>query len=356
MRRRLSAPGLRVLGLRVLGLRVLGLRVLGLLALGLLAMTGCTAAPPIAMSLTGLPGWAEADHEAALAEFRRVCCDARYSGDPPPGWAAVCVAASRATDARAFFETAFRPRYQSGTALITGYYEPVVEGALVPDDRFEVPLYALPADLDPSTPYLTRAEIVAGALASRGLELVWLADPVEAFFLQIQGSGRVRLPDGRLVRLGYAGKNGHPYVALGRLLVERGEMELGRVTADAIKTWLRADPARRARLMNENPSYVFFRELADLPPEAGPIGTLGLPLAAGRSAAVDPAFHPLGLPIWIDAPGPHRGLWIAMDTGGAIRGAGRADLFLGTGAAAGAAAGALRAEGQVIGLVPKGAG
>jgi len=326
-------------------------------------MTGCTIAtrasmPPLTFG--DLSGWARADHTAALEQFRRVCRDARFEGDPPPGWAALCVSAAQAADPRAFFESAFRPEPRDSLALLTGYYEPVIDGALVPGDRYAVPIHARPPELEAGRLYFSRAEIVAGALDGRGLELVWLADPVEAFFLQVQGSGRVRLPDGRLLRLGYAGKNGHPYEAIGRLLVEMGQMQLEQVTAQAIKDWLRADPVRGAELMDRNPSYVFFRELVGLPPEAGPIGTLGLPLTAGVSVAVDPDFNRLGLPVWIapdagpDAPQP--GLWIAMDTGGAIRGPARADLFLGTGEAAGRQAGRLRASGRIVALVPRRAG
>jgi membrane-bound lytic murein transglycosylase A len=333
--------------------------------LGMLVMTSCAPPPPLTFS--GLEGWAAADHAGALTEFRRVCAEARFAAAPPPHWAALCVAAAGAVDARGFFETHFWPEPRGGAdpggALLTAYYEPVADGALVPGGRYIVPLHAPPPGLDRGAPQPTRAQIVAGALAGQGLELVWLADPAEAFFLQIQGSGRIRLPDGRLLRLGYAGKNGHPYRAIGKLLVDRGEMRLDQVTADAIKAWLRADPARGARLMDENPSYVFFRELAGLPAEAGPVGTLGLPLTAGRSVAVDPEFHPLGLPVWIEAraaPGasfaPAPGLWIATDTGGAIRGPRRADLFLGTGDAAGRAAGGFRAAGRLIALAPRAAG
>jgi membrane-bound lytic murein transglycosylase A len=268
--------------------------------------------------------------------------------------------AQQATDPRTFFETAFRPEPRYGAALLTGYYEPVLDGSIVPGGRFTVPLYAPPPELDPGQPYYSRAEIVAGVLAGRGLELVWLTDPVEAFFLQIQGSGRIRLPDGRLLRVGYAGKNGHPYRAIGRMLVDMGEMSLDQATAQSIKAWLRADAARGAELMDRNPSYVFFRERADLSPEAGPVGTLGLPLTAGLSAAVDPAFNSLGLPVWIapdaDADAPAPGLWIAMDTGGAIRGPARADLFLGTGDAAGFQAGRLRATGRMVALIPRWSG
>ncbi|HSF96936.1 MAG TPA: murein transglycosylase A [Thermohalobaculum sp.] len=328
---------------------------------GLLVMTSCGAPDAPHQGFAALDGWEAEDHAAALAEFRRICAEARFSGAPLRHWAALCVAAARAEDPKGFFERHFEPaRHDSpGGGLVTAYYEPVLDGALRPGGGYEVPLYGLPQDLDGRAPYLTRAEIGAGALAGRGLEIAWLADPAEAFFLQIQGSGRIRLQDGTERRLGYAGKNGHPYVAIGRLLVEDGEMELSAVTADAIKDWLRADPVRGAAMMDRNPSYVFFRELPDLPPGAGPIGTLGMPLTAGRSVAVDPVVHPLGLPVWIavDTPaGPLRRLWFAADTGGAIKGPGRADLFLGSGAEAGRAAGALRARGQVAGLVPRGPG
>lgn len=342
------------------------------LALDMLVVTGC-AAPPLAFS--DLDGWETADHAAALSEFRQVCAGARFAGSPPPHWAALCAAAAVASDPRGFFETNFHPSFRAApdpgsgiaeAALFTAYYEPVLDGARAPGGRFTVPLYALPPDLDRRASELSRAAINAGALEGQGLELAWLADPVAAFFLQIQGSGRIRLPDGKPLRLGYAGKNGHPYRALGRLLVERGEMRRDQVTAEVIQAWLRADPARGARLMEENPAYVFFREVPDLTADAGPVGTLGLPLTAGRSAAVDPEFYPLGLPVWIEphpAPGPiltpgppGPRLWIAMDTGGAIRGSQRADLFFGTGPAAGGAAGAFRATGRMVALVPKGAG
>ncbi len=329
-------------------------------ALLLLAMTACSAAPePLRpLDFADLAGWTGDDHAAALVAFRSTCDHARFDA-PPTHWAALCLAAATATDPRRFFETAFRPVLagDAAAALITAYYEPVLEGARTRGGRFTVPLYSLPPDLPADQPGLSRAEIVVGALSGRGLEIAWLADPVEAFFLQVQGSGRLRLPDGTMMRLGYAGKNGQPYRSIGRLLVERGEMTVETATADAIRAWLRADPARGARLMDENPSYVFFRELADLPPEAGPIGTLGVPLTAGRSVAVDPEFHALGLPVWIEAEtpsGPFRRLMVAEDTGGAIRGPQRADLFLGTGEAAGLEAGRTRFGGRLIGLVPRG--
>lgn len=323
-----------------------------------LAMTACTAALPLRnLDFADLDGWAAEDHAAALSAFRATCT-AEYPAGPPPRRAELCHAAAGAGDPRRFFETAFRPVLvgDPATALITAYYEPVLDGARARGGRFTVPLHAPPPGLAPGELSLARAEIVAGGLAGRGLEIAWLADPVEAFFLQIQGSGRLRLPGGNLIRLGYAGKNGHPYRSIGRLLVERGAFTVETATADALRAWLRADPARGAALMDENPSYVFFREIDGLPPEAGPIGTLGLPLTAGRSVAVDPEFHPLGLPVWIEAAtpsGPVRRILIAEDTGGAIRGPQRADLFLGTGEAAGIEAGRTRSHGRIVSLVPR---
>jgi len=336
-----------------------GIRLAVALA-AVLAVSACSGQPARearALSFPELDGWAADDHAAALDVFRGACAGGRFGGRSPPHWAALCVAAAGATDARAFFERHFRPvRFgDPGGALFTAYYEPVLPGSRTRAAGYSVPLYAPPADLAARQPHFSRAEIEAGALSGQGLELLWLADPVEAYFLQVQGSGRVRLPDGTSARIGYAGKNGHPYRSLGRLLVERGEMPLEAATARGIRDWLNADPARGAVLMDENPSYVFFREVADLPPEAGPIGTLGIPLTPRRSAAVDPDIYTLGLPVWIEAEtpaGPVRRLMLAADTGGAIRGPQRADLFLGTGDAAGEEAGATRSGGRLVALVP----
>lgn len=251
--------------------------------------------------------------------------------------------------------------------LMTGYYEPVLQAAPTRGGVYQTPIHALPPEPER---FLPRAQIVAGGLA--GFELYWLADPVEAFFLQIQGSGRLRLPGGRLVRVGYAGQNGQPYVAIGRILVAEHGFDPAEVTAQSIKDWLRADPLRGAALMDRNPSYVFFAERPepDLPwrsdpatvaalgfdPGPGPIGTAATPLTPLRSLAVDAAFYPMGLPLWVETVtplGPLARLMVAEDTGGAIRGPQRGDLFFGTGDAAGHAAGAMRAPGRIVALIPR---
>lgn len=273
------------------------------------------------LSFSDLPGWDTDDLDAAL--------DAMRQGDPsvPEG------------GGRAWFEARFQPGPpQHGH--FTGYYEPELPASRVPTPEFPCPIHALP------NPLVTvpRAQIDA---ALRGQEIAWLRDPVDRFFLQVQGSGRLRLTDGSVMRVGYAGKNGQPYVSIGKLLVERGLFGPD-ITAQALKDWLRADPARGQAVMNENPSYVFFR---DILAEGGPMGTL-CPVTALRSLAVDPDHTPLGTPVWVEVGG-HARLCIAQDTGSAIKGAGRADLFFGTGDAAGQAAGALNASGRFIPLVAR---
>lgn len=275
--------------------------------------------------------------------------DAAIMRVPPPG----------GFSARRYFETHFTPVEirDDAAPLFTAYYEPELLGARTRSAGYETPLYAPPPELEPA-PFFTRAEIEAGALSGRGLEIAWLADPVEAFFLHIQGSGRIRLTNGDVMRVGFAARNNHPYRAIGRLLVERGEMTVETASADAIRDWLRAQPDGGEALMNENPSYVFFAERIDLDHADGPIGALGVPLTAGVSIAVDPSHQPLGAPIWAEATGVaglDSRLTIAQDIGGAIKGAQRADLFFGAGEAAGSAAGKVRATGRMVTLLPRGA-
>lgn len=310
-------------------------------------------APPRAdlLAFADLDGWAQDDHAAALAAFR-ISADTLTD----PHWLHVVrrAAVFRGNDlaARHVFEEAFLPLcIGQPPALFTGYFEPVLNGALAPDDRFSVPLYARPPELRDGTAFFTRAEIENGALRGRGLELVWLDDPVEAYFLHIQGSGRVRLPDGRVMRLGYAGRNGHGYRSIGQELRQRG-LPADQITAQSIRALLRSDAG--AGLMDINPSCIFFREL-DLPPEQGPLGTLARPLTALRSVAVDPLFTPLGAPVWVEKHGcaPIRSLMVAQDTGGAIKGPQRADIYFGTGDAAGDAAGTVRDAGRLVVLLPK---
>lgn len=375
-----------------------GLRSAVLVALTLLA--GCVAKPPplphlalTPVAFADLPGWRDGHQAAALPALRRSCAAlAKLPDDAPLGpagtagaWRAPCAAAAAlgaATDehARTFFESEFAPFAASDNdrtdALVTGYYEPELVGARQPHGRFTVPILARPPDLvgvdlgafRPAwrgqriagrvvggrlVPYWTRAQIEAGALDRfHHLALFYAADPVAVFFLQIQGSGRVRLRDGQWVEIGYAGENGWPYVAIGKLLVQRGALPLAQVSMQSIEAWLRAHPGEAKALMDQNRSYVFFRVL----PGKAPLGAEGVALTPSHSLAVDPRFIPLGVPLWLDvAQGDTvtRRLVVAQDTGGAISGPLRGDLFWGAGAAAAARAGPMRAFGRFFLLLPK---
>jgi len=295
------------------------------------------------------------------------------SGLTQPGdWAAVCAEAlSVAPGGEAAF---FRDRFDwvrigEGKAFSTGYYEPEIAGSRTPTAAATVPIYAKPADLarctrpdgktgrgrvDPDGlcgPYFTRTEIEQGALAGRGLEIGYAADPIDLFFLQIQGSGRLIQPDGSVVRIGYADQNGWDYVAIGRLLRERNVLPTGGAGMDAIVGWMRAQPDHGLSLMRENPSYIFFRELTG----PGPLGAMGLPVTPRGTVAADPLFEPLGAPVFLDLAADFAdGLWVAQDTGGAIKGANRYDTFWGAGADAKSIAGGLSSEGTALVLLPKG--
>jgi membrane-bound lytic murein transglycosylase A len=311
-----------------------------------------------------LPGWAADDLGPALAAFRRSC---RVLARKPAGetlgragsagtagqWAETCAAAPDSpAAARDYFESRFRPYrvLADGAGLFTGYFEPEYAGSLTPSAVYPAPLYALPPGdgIGPS-----RAEIEAGALAGRGLEWLWLADPVDAFFLHVQGSGRVRLDDGRVLRVGYAGNNGRDYVAIGRILIDRGAIPRDEISMQSIRAWLAANPAEAQAVMNANPRYIYFRAVEG----EGPIGAQGVALEPGRSLAVDPAFLPYGAPLWLDSADPDgrplRRLVIAQDTGGAIRGAVRGDLFWGAGPEAAAMAGRMNARGGYTILLPR---
>ncbi len=303
------------------------------------------------LRFSDLAGWENDDHAAALATFRETCD--LLDG---PDWSALCSLAADVTDARRFFELFFRPvRIGDDPALFTGYYEPELRGSLTPDHRYAHPVFRPPPELDPGDIWHTRQEIEEnGLLRGRGLEIAWLEDPVEAFFLQIQGSGRIRLPDGGTIRLGYAAKNNRPYRSIGAELVRRGIYAPHQVSAQVIRSWVRRNPAEGRALLHHNPSFVFFRVLPDLPAHRGPVGAMGRSVTAGRSIAVDPAFHPLGAPVWIEKDGaaPMHRLMIAQDVGGAITGAQRADIFYGTGHDAGEAAGRIRDRGRLVTLLP----
>lgn len=320
-------------------------------------MTGFGAQAEVTHDILGfdqLDGWADDDHAAALRVFQSTCADM-----DDPDWQSLCaVAQSHGADsARAFFELFFRPVVISDgrPALFTGYFEPELEGSLQPGGRYRYPLYRMPPEARQSSVWLSRRDLLtSGVMQGRGLEIVWVDDPVELFFLQIQGSGRVRLPNGTTIRVGYGGANGHPYRSIGTELVRRGIFAAHQVSAQVIKKWVRKNPVAGEELLFHNPSYVFFREVRRVSAQDGPLGAMNRSVTAMRSVAVDPEFIPLGAPVWIEKNGAEklRRLMIAQDTGSAIKGAQRADIFFGTGDAAGKAAGKLRDPGRMVVLLP----
>ena len=301
-----------------------------------------------------LDGWAEDDPREALTAFLDTCDLLK-----DPTWRPLCALAADAGDsaesARAYFELFYRPVLVGNPpALFTGYYEPVLDGSTTRTSRYRYPIYARPPELRDGTVYYSRSQIEGGAISGRGLEIAWLDDPVEVFFLHIQGSGRIRLPDGRMMRVGYAGKNGHAYRSVGQEMVRRGTHTPDQVSAQSIRSWVRNNPGPGHAMLDHNPSYVFFRRLPDLAAHKGPIGAMGRSITGMRSLAIDPRFNPLGAPIWMEKDGrrPLRRLMVAQDTGGAIKGAQRADIFFGTGAEAGEEAGTVKDGGRMLLLLP----
>ena len=317
------------------------------------------------------------DAARALEAFKISCPsvtrrDDRSGLTKPADWRAVCAEAATLPPSQAagFFYHRFDwVRVGNGEAFATGYYEPEIRGSRTRMAGYQVPIYRTPPDLVRCTRadggtgrgridsngrcvlYYTRAEIEAGALAGRGLEIGWAADPIDLFFLQIQGSGRLQLPDGGVMRIGYADQNGREYVAIGRLLRERGILQPGAAGMKEIVAWMQANPEAGRALMRENLSYVFFRELT-----TPPLGSLGLPVSTRATVAVDPLFVPYGAPAFLTLDRPEaNGLWVAQDTGGAIKGANRFDTFWGAGPEATRIAGGMSASGQALVLIPKGA-
>lgn len=330
-------------------------RLFGALAIAGTLMTGGPAMSETevsVLSFSDLDGWDVDDHKAALDVFLNTCRDM-----DDPDWQSLCALAGDQTDARGFFELFFRPvLIEDGQeALFTGYYEPELDGDTYPSARFRYPVYRMPPEARLPGQWLSRREILTGdVMQGRGLEIAWVDDPVELFFLQIQGSGRIRLPNGHHIRVGYAGANGHEYRSIGVELVRRGVYNAHQVSAQVIKNWVRRNPLEGAELLFHNPSYVFFRKLTRVSPEDGPLGAMNRSITALRSIAVDRRYVPLGAPVWIEKGGQgrmHR-LMIAQDTGSAIKGAQRADIFFGTGDAAGRAAGRLRDPGRMVVLMP----
>lgn len=334
-----------------------------------------------------LSGWAENDALGAWPALLASCGPLKKQA----AWSSICEAAAQqapADDAaaRAFFERWLAPHQLSGadgndTGLITGYYEPLLFGSRAQTSRYRFPLYAVPEDMliidlasvypdlknyrlrgrlsgNRVIPYFSRAEIEAGRAPLASKTLLWVDDAVDLFFLQIQGSGRVQLESGETVRVGYADQNGHPYVSIGKKLVDMGELNVDQASMQGIKQWGMRNPDKLPALLNQNASYVFFRELAPADPNTGPPGALGVALTPERSLAVDPRAVSLGVPVYLATTFPnstrplHR-LMLAQDTGGAIKGSVRADFFWGFGDAAGKHAGAMRQQGRMWVLLPR---
>ncbi|MEJ1967870.1 MAG: murein transglycosylase A [Rhizomicrobium sp.] len=335
-------------------------------------------APPVenvtltAVAFTDLPGWQASDLSGALAAFRRSC-----AGHIAGEWRSACDTASGTRDARSFFEGNFTP-YAIGPSggLVTGYYEPLLNGSRTRHGPYQTPVYGLPGDLvsidlgqfrpewrgetisgrlvgHSVAPYPARAEIDARPPAKTRV-LFYGDDPVSVFYLHIQGSGRVWLDDGSMLRVTYAGQNGHPYTAIGRVLIARGALSRETVSMQSIRAWLMAHPGEARPVMESDASFVFFKEAPIGDAALGPEGSAGVVLTPRASIAVDPKFHPFGTPVFI-AGGGIANLFIAQDTGGAIKGAVRADIFFGFGAGAESAAGTMKARAYFYVLYPKGA-
>jgi membrane-bound lytic murein transglycosylase A len=387
------------------------------LAAALLGLAACAQGPALAPakpSISGAPitgpsasfravdfralkGWDADDPSQALPALKRSCERLMRQGDDaivgPNGiagrvrdWRAPCsqiavLTRSTPPEMRRILEAHFRPwALEDGSdGLFTGYYEPELNGSRRPAPSYSAPLYRRPPDLvmvelgefradyrgqriagkvvnGQLRPYASRAEIDAGALNGKNLEFLWLSDPIDAFFLAIQGSGRVKLTDGSITRVGYEAQNGHAYFAIGRELVRRGVMSADQVSMQSIRAWLAANPKEAPAVLATNPSYIFFREITG----DGPIGSQGVVLTPGRSIAIDPTHAPMGAPIWLEADdasaliGSFQRLMVAQDTGGAIKGAVRGDVFWGSGAEPGERAGVMKARGRWFIFLPVG--
>jgi membrane-bound lytic murein transglycosylase A len=349
------------------------------------------------LNFESLAGWAEDDHQAAFGAFERSAqaigagqADLRLAQSAPAeliasARAALCAGVAAKRDARRFFEKRFRPFRvvpENGGGFLTGYYEPCVPASRVETEEFRWPILARPTDLmtfglDPPpaefpkdvsgarllsdgslVPYADRAQIEA----ERRNPIVWVRDAVEAFLIQVQGSAQVEFPDRSRARLAYDGRNGLPYTSIGKILIKRGEIAEDAMSLASLKAWLRRDSARGLDVMRRNRSFVFFKLVDHFDPELGPIAGAGVPLTPLRSIAVDRTMWAYGLPFWIDAElpwadetsRPFRRLMIAQDTGSAIVGPARADLFFGSGDKAGARAGAIGHASELVALLPQG--
>ncbi len=348
------------------------------------------------IDISKIAGWAEDDHAAALATFQRSCEEIITTGSAfnrlvrfggaRADWLAVCAAAAKATSPRAFFETEFTALEVSDQerpeGLFTGYYEPEAEGSRKPGNGFDVPIYRKPDGLvsfdqaaeqqagakygqiveGRAKPYFTRREIEEGALKEQGLELVWLRSWVDAFFIHVQGSGRIRFADGSAMRLAYSAKSGQPYTGIGGVLVERGILTSETMSMQSLRKWMAENPILARELMWQNKSFIFFREVTVDDPSLGAPGAQKVQLTPRRSIAVDRSTWMFGTPIWLDAKvpsgpngelKPFQRLLVAQDTGTAIKGRKRGDVYWGWGEEAAAIAGQMKSPGSMIVLLPK---
>jgi membrane-bound lytic murein transglycosylase A len=374
------------------------MRVLCLAAVLVMALTmTATAKPSLSpVRFADLQGWAEDDHAAALAAFRRSCAEIMEEGHAfkrpvsyggaRDDWIPVCRMAESAGDARAFFESHFTPLQvndpERPEGLFTGYYEPEALGSREQGGEYQVPVYRKPHDLTvlpgadgdvgglkygrlvdgKPQPYFTRKEIEQGALKGRGLEIAYLKDWADAFFIHVQGSGRIRLPDASAIRLAYAAKSGQPYTGIGGVLVERGVLTKDNMSMQALRSWMKSNPQAARELMWENKSFVFFREVEVTDPDLGAPGAAKVLLTPLRSLAVDRRFWIFGTPVWLDTRAPSgpnqqlevfRHLMIAQDTGSAIKGHVRGDVYWGWGEKAELTAGHMKSPGRMTVLLPK---
>ncbi len=319
---------------------------------GIPAQAGLDRAEITLLTFDQLQGWPADNHAAALDAFLGTCADL-----DDPEWRPICNLAKTQENARTFFELFFVPvLIEDGKPpLFTAYFEPVLRGSRRQGGRYQYPVYGFPSDLQRGTEWHTRRQIVEGnILAGRGLEIAWVDDPVALQFLQIQGSGRILLPSGSSIRLGYAGSNGRRFRSLGDELVRQGIYNRHQVSATVISNWVKRNPTAGAKLLLHNPSFVFFREIGQVPSDRGPLGAMNRSITAQRSLAVDPAFTPLGAPVWLEKAGanPFSRLMVAQDTGSRIKGAQRADIFIGTGDDAGRRAGQISDPGRMVVLLP----
>jgi len=331
-----------------------------------------------------LPGWHQDNHALAFSSFKRSCQSWQKQADEQPlsgifelgqigDWKKLCAIPVARGHEKQFFEKWFKPYAvaddNSFEGLFTGYYLPELHGSYQKTSRYRFPVYGIPRDLikrdgqigrlsqGQFVPYYGRTEITAGALNGKHAELLWVDDDIDAFFMEIQGSGRVIMPDGQVQGLSFAGKNGRAYYAIGKTLVDNGEIPREQISMQTIRAWIDSHPEEGRQLMLKNQSVVFFR-LSAVKPSEGPVGSMNAPLTAGYSLAVDRDYLPMGIPLWLDAEHPQgkpriRRLVMAQDTGGAINGVIRGDVYWGQGQTAAELAGLMKSKGRFYLLVPK---